>query len=175
MLLTIDDYNKINMHQLLQDMGREIVCQESPKEPGKHSRLWHHKDSFTILREKTGSETIEGLVLDLHAFKAAKSVGTSFSQSNTKAQCFQEYDKSSLEDQGNSLQQYHFGFPFLHRIDTALKNSNKTVLEISAFVRMHKLRLLQLSYVQLSGSYKECPKKTKMVVLEWVPFRIYTN
>ncbi|CAL5380258.1 unnamed protein product [Camellia sinensis] len=168
-LLTIDDYNKINMHQLLRDMGREIVRQESPKEPGKRSRLWHHKDSFTILREKTGSETIEGLALDLHAFKAAKSVGTSFSQNNTKAQRFQEHDKSSLEDQGNSLQQYHFGFPFLHRIDTALQNSNKIVLEISAFVRMHKLRLLQLSYVQLSGSYKEFPKTLKWLCWSGFP------
>ncbi|KAH7839122.1 hypothetical protein Vadar_022526 [Vaccinium darrowii] len=46
-------------------MGREIVRQESPKEPGKRSRLWHHKCSFKVLSEKTGTETIEGLCLDM--------------------------------------------------------------------------------------------------------------
>lgn len=107
-------------------------------------------------------------MLDLHAFKGAKFVGTSFSQNNTKAQHFQEHDKSSPEDQGNPLQQY-FGFPFLHQIDTALKNSNVMTLEISAFVRMHKLRLLRLSYVQLSGSHEEFPKKLKWLCWSGFP------
>ena len=41
------------MHQLVQEMGREIVRQESPKELGERSRLWNHKDSFNVLRENT--------------------------------------------------------------------------------------------------------------------------
>ncbi|XP_057497448.1 disease resistance protein RPV1-like [Actinidia eriantha] len=93
-LLTIDNYKKILMHQLLRDMGREIVRQESPKKPGKRSRLWHHKDSFTEV------------------------------------------------------------------------NSNEIVLEINALARMYELRLLQLCYVQLSGSYEEFPKK-----LRWLCWR----
>ena len=36
-------------------------------------------------------------------------------------------------------------------------NSIKVVLEMNAFTRMHKLRLLQLSHVQLTGCYKEFP------------------
>jgi len=42
-LITIYE-DTLVMHDLLQDMGREIVRQESPKEPGKRSRLWFHKD-----------------------------------------------------------------------------------------------------------------------------------
>ncbi|KAK2976635.1 hypothetical protein RJ640_024169, partial [Escallonia rubra] len=38
--------NKLMMHQLIQEMGKEIVRKESPKEPGRRSRLWRHKDSF---------------------------------------------------------------------------------------------------------------------------------
>ncbi|CAL5401805.1 unnamed protein product [Camellia sinensis] len=53
-LLTINEQNKLMMHRLLRDMGREIVRQESPKELGKCSRLWHNKDSFDVLRDKTG-------------------------------------------------------------------------------------------------------------------------
>ena len=38
--------NNITMHDLLQEMGREIVRQESMNDPGKRSRLWHHEDSI---------------------------------------------------------------------------------------------------------------------------------
>ncbi|KAK2974043.1 hypothetical protein RJ640_006235 [Escallonia rubra] len=44
--------NKLMMHQLIQDMGREIVKQESTREPGKRSRLWH-TEAFNVLGEKT--------------------------------------------------------------------------------------------------------------------------
>jgi hypothetical protein len=39
------------MHDLIEDMGREIVRQESPKEHGKRSRLWFHKDIVEVLEE----------------------------------------------------------------------------------------------------------------------------
>ncbi|XP_040996148.1 disease resistance protein RUN1-like [Juglans microcarpa x Juglans regia] len=39
------------MHNLLQDMGREIVRLESPLEPGERSRLWFHKDIREVLEE----------------------------------------------------------------------------------------------------------------------------
>lgn len=54
-LLTINEANKLMMHQLVRDMGREIVRQESPEEPGKRSRVWHHKDAFNVLRENAVS------------------------------------------------------------------------------------------------------------------------
>ncbi|XP_008232442.1 PREDICTED: TMV resistance protein N-like [Prunus mume] len=50
-LVTIDEFDKVHMHDLIHGMGREIVCQES-NEPWKRSRVWHHKDSFKILMEK---------------------------------------------------------------------------------------------------------------------------
>ncbi|XP_020414267.1 protein SUPPRESSOR OF npr1-1, CONSTITUTIVE 1-like [Prunus persica] len=52
------------MHDLIRGMGTEIVRLES-NEPWKRSRVLHHKDSFKILTEKNGTETIEGLVLDM--------------------------------------------------------------------------------------------------------------
>jgi hypothetical protein len=36
--------NIVTLHDLIEDMGKEIVRQESPKKPGKRSRLWFHKD-----------------------------------------------------------------------------------------------------------------------------------
>ncbi|XP_035546685.1 disease resistance protein RPV1-like [Juglans regia] len=64
-LISVDEHGKLWMHDLLQDMGREIVRQESPKEPGKRSRLWFHEDVRSVLEENTGPNEIEGIVLDL--------------------------------------------------------------------------------------------------------------
>lgn len=47
-LLTIDEHNKLIMHQILQDMGREIVREESPGDLGKRSRLWCAKESIDV-------------------------------------------------------------------------------------------------------------------------------
>ncbi|KAG6617682.1 hypothetical protein I3842_Q142200 [Carya illinoinensis] len=64
-LITIDDCNKFEMHDLVQDMGREIVREESPKEPGGRSRLWYHEDIRHVLEENTGTNQIEGILIDL--------------------------------------------------------------------------------------------------------------
>jgi len=50
-LVTTDCQNKLLMHNLIRDMGREIVCQESPKYPEKRSRLWFHEDVLNVLRK----------------------------------------------------------------------------------------------------------------------------
>ncbi|KDP25808.1 hypothetical protein JCGZ_22530 [Jatropha curcas] len=53
------------MHDLLQEMGWKLVRQESPKEPGKRSRLWLFEDIFHVMSKNTGTEDVEGLVLEL--------------------------------------------------------------------------------------------------------------
>ncbi|KAH9726919.1 ADP-ribosyl cyclase/cyclic ADP-ribose hydrolase [Citrus sinensis] len=42
--------NCLQMHDLLQEMGRQIVRQESEKEPGKRSRLWDPKEIRRVLK-----------------------------------------------------------------------------------------------------------------------------
>jgi hypothetical protein len=51
--LVTQSYKSLEMHDLLQEMGRKIVRQESPKEPGKHSRLWLHEDVCHVLKGNT--------------------------------------------------------------------------------------------------------------------------
>ncbi|KAI9077619.1 hypothetical protein K1719_040394 [Acacia pycnantha] len=48
-LVTVDEKNKLCMHDLLRDMGREIIREESPKDFGKRSRLWFHEDVINVL------------------------------------------------------------------------------------------------------------------------------
>ncbi|KAK9200336.1 hypothetical protein WN944_015533 [Citrus x changshan-huyou] len=67
-LIAIDSYIKITMHDLLEELGREIVRQESI-DPGNRSRLWHHEDIYEVLTYNTGTEKIEGICLDMSKVK----------------------------------------------------------------------------------------------------------
>jgi len=48
-LVTISQDNVISMHDILQEMGREVVRQESSEDPRKRSRLWDHDDICDVL------------------------------------------------------------------------------------------------------------------------------
>ncbi|KAG6637715.1 hypothetical protein CIPAW_11G197700 [Carya illinoinensis] len=63
-LLRIDSQHKLAMHDLIRDMGREIVREESYKYPGERSRLWFCNDVLSVLHKHTGSEAVEGLILN---------------------------------------------------------------------------------------------------------------
>ncbi|XP_042496515.1 disease resistance protein RUN1-like isoform X2 [Macadamia integrifolia] len=68
-LVIIDDMNKIKMHDLLRDMGREIVCEESPEKPGRRTRLWFHDDVCDVLVNHEGTKSVEGLILNMFNFE----------------------------------------------------------------------------------------------------------
>ncbi|XP_040998239.1 disease resistance protein RUN1-like [Juglans microcarpa x Juglans regia] len=64
-LITISKYGRlIFMHDLLKDMGREIVRQESPEEPEKRSRLWSPEDVRHVLEETKGTNKIQGILIE---------------------------------------------------------------------------------------------------------------
>ena len=60
-LLKISKNNKLWMHDLLRDMGRDIVRQESRDELGKSSRLWLYEDIDHMLK----NNTVRGYLLEL--------------------------------------------------------------------------------------------------------------
>ncbi|PRQ24760.1 putative TIR domain, winged helix-turn-helix DNA-binding domain-containing protein [Rosa chinensis] len=64
-LLAIDKDNLLCMHDLIADMGKEIVRQESPTEPGERSRLWFHKDVVHVLTEETGTSKVRGIKIKM--------------------------------------------------------------------------------------------------------------
>ncbi|XP_050142697.1 disease resistance protein RUN1-like isoform X1 [Malus sylvestris] len=83
-LVTVSECGWVNMHDMIRGMGREIVRLES-EEPEKRSRLWRHKDSFQVLREKNGSQTIQGLVLDMRMHPANSPINTNETALETNA------------------------------------------------------------------------------------------
>ena len=48
-LITVNRWNILSMHDLLQQMGMEIVRQESPQVPRKRTRLWCYEDALEVL------------------------------------------------------------------------------------------------------------------------------
>ncbi|KAI9092471.1 hypothetical protein K1719_027599 [Acacia pycnantha] len=63
-LIKIED-DRMFMHDLIKAMGKEIVRQESPNEPGKRSRLWCYEDILHVFEQNTGTCNVEVIVLDL--------------------------------------------------------------------------------------------------------------
>ncbi|KAH9679715.1 ADP-ribosyl cyclase/cyclic ADP-ribose hydrolase [Citrus sinensis] len=95
--LVIISNNKITMHDLLQEMGREIVRQESIKDSGKRSRLWHHEDIYQFLSKNTGSEIIEGISLDMSQVKEIRFNPSTFTKM-PRLRFFKFYNSISREN-----------------------------------------------------------------------------
>ena len=55
-LITILNDNALWMHDLLQELGQQIVQRQSPEEPGKRSRLWKEEEVCHVLIENTVSD-----------------------------------------------------------------------------------------------------------------------
>ncbi|CAL8997898.1 unnamed protein product [Prunus brigantina] len=124
-LVTVSKQNKLMMHDLLRDMGREIVYENAHGHPEKFSRLWKREDVTDVLSDESGTEEIEGVALDLR---------------------------------GNYL---------LWDLDLHW-DLDLTRFSAQAFTNMKKLRLLHLINVELTGEYKDFPKK--LIWLYWRRF-----
>ncbi|KAG5545352.1 hypothetical protein RHGRI_017727 [Rhododendron griersonianum] len=149
-LVTVDGYNKLVIHHLLQEMGREIVCQESPNEPGERSRLCNHKDSLNVLRHNTSARTVFGV--------------------NRKRSLEEFLDDSLLSNVWNSLKRYRLGILSQNSVGNPPADSNEITLETNAFAKMENLKLLKLGHVQISGSYENFPKKIRWLYWHGFPF-----
>nr|KYP54330.1 TMV resistance protein N [Cajanus cajan] len=64
-LVTISGNNFIDMHDLMQEMGKQIVREESIKNPGQRSRLWDPKEVYDVLTYNRGTSAVEGIWLDM--------------------------------------------------------------------------------------------------------------
>jgi hypothetical protein len=64
-LIKVNSIGEITMHDLLRDMGREVVRESSPKEPGKRTRIWNQEDAWNVLeQQKVGAQCIhESIVM----------------------------------------------------------------------------------------------------------------
>ncbi|XP_065633891.1 disease resistance protein RUN1 [Quercus suber] len=64
-LIIVTENNNLSMHDLIQQMGWEIVRQESPEVIEKRSRLLCYEDAPEILTENMGSNEVRGVIVCL--------------------------------------------------------------------------------------------------------------
>ncbi|TYJ16492.1 hypothetical protein E1A91_A10G257700v1 [Gossypium mustelinum] len=64
LLDSIDGYH-ISMHDMLEEIGKDIVRQKCKENPGKCSRLWFPEDVDQVLRYNQGTISIEGIKLNM--------------------------------------------------------------------------------------------------------------
>ncbi|OMP05536.1 hypothetical protein COLO4_08784 [Corchorus olitorius] len=67
------------MHDLLQEMGKDIVRQES-EDPGKRSRLWSPEDVYHVLKNNKGTESIKAISADMSQIKELQIHPATFEQ-----------------------------------------------------------------------------------------------
>ncbi|KAM7470190.1 hypothetical protein LguiA_008373 [Lonicera macranthoides] len=128
-LLERDGHKVLRMHRLIRDMGREIVRQES-HEVGGRSRLWHHGDSFRVLQNETGTNTVEGLILDM---RMVEEVGNT-----AKKRRYEEFHgKSILLKHASSLKRRLLGFVSGQSVSTTLTSLHEF---------LESLKILDLSF-----------------------------
>ncbi|KAF8015628.1 hypothetical protein BT93_H1215 [Corymbia citriodora subsp. variegata] len=68
-LVTIDNERNVQMNNLIQLMGQDIVKRECPDDPGRRSRLWCYDDVLEVLSKDTGTTAVMAIVLDLRTRK----------------------------------------------------------------------------------------------------------
>ncbi|XP_020999565.2 disease resistance protein Roq1 [Arachis duranensis] len=63
------DLHKVTLHDLIEDMGKEIYREQSSEVPGKCSRLWFHEDIVKVLEDYKGTSAIEIIHLEFPLFR----------------------------------------------------------------------------------------------------------
>ncbi|KAJ8759629.1 hypothetical protein K2173_009276 [Erythroxylum novogranatense] len=153
-LVTISEYDELDMHNLLQEMGREIVRQES-NDPRRRRRLWDAEEILGVFEgtEATESESIilnvsqiRDIVLDPNVFKRMPNLKflrfyTSFSQPSklhlTKGLCFLPSGLRYLYWDGYSLESLPTDFDAKELLVLYLPNSNiKQILKDGGKLKM---------------------------------------
>ncbi|XP_031380508.1 TMV resistance protein N-like isoform X2 [Punica granatum] len=60
-LVKITEDNEFQMHDLIKDLGRELVREECFGDPAKRSRIWSSKEAKELFKIKQEKENVEGL------------------------------------------------------------------------------------------------------------------
>ncbi|XP_048423050.1 LOW QUALITY PROTEIN: disease resistance protein RPV1-like [Pyrus x bretschneideri] len=93
-LITIE-HNELNMHDLLREMAKVIISGNSRRPLGEWSRLWNHQEVTDVLRDKSGTKEVEGLVVgspDFYPFRNLASFSTEAFANMKKLRLLQLYN-----------------------------------------------------------------------------------
>ncbi|GLJ36455.1 hypothetical protein SUGI_0732040 [Cryptomeria japonica] len=172
LLIKIGDDNRFRMHDLLRDLGRAIVADESPGNPGERSRLWKQKDVHKVITEKRGTQNVKYL---LHV---QESEGTILkkrclaSMNGLRYLCFNdtilmEGDTSKLSP---DLKWFKWKRCSLDVLPSQWNLEHLAILDLSSRSISHGSGL-QFSLKQLwtEQSHRKMPKNLKVLRVNWCP------
>ncbi|XP_048421708.1 disease resistance protein RML1A [Pyrus x bretschneideri] len=70
----------LEMHDLVQEMGRAIVLEQCIEEPGKRSRLFIAEDVYHVLKNRTGTSTVQAIFFNRSNIEELDLDGANFKQ-----------------------------------------------------------------------------------------------
>ncbi|MED6107802.1 hypothetical protein PIB30_017692 [Stylosanthes scabra] len=182
--------NKVNgivtMHDLIEDLGKEIVFETSPAMPGKRSRLWFYEDIIKVLEDNQGSSAIEIIYLEFPLFKGGevKWDGKAFKEMKNlktliiKNGCFSKSPKH-LPNSLRVLEWWrypseYFPYDFQPKELSVLKLHDNCFMS-SMLNSLFKLGSLKVLELEICDSLKEIPDVSNLQNLEELWFRRCSN
>ncbi|KAF3456164.1 hypothetical protein FNV43_RR00814 [Rhamnella rubrinervis] len=153
-LLHMDhDRNIVRMHDLLEEMGKEIVREESRNEPGGRSRIWLEDDFYHVLNNETGTEEVEAIPL-----YNLKSIDLSMSSKIRKLENFSLFpnlEKLNLDFCSN-LEEIDISNSDLKRLTSLSLSCRKSLNSLpTSMGGLESLKFLNLSYCSSLGNLPE--------------------
>eukprot|EP01018_Ginkgo_biloba_P005681 Gb_08935 [translate_table: standard] len=61
-LIKVSSDDRLEMHDILRDMGRSIVTKQNIDDVGKRSRMWDEKDVRKVFKQNRATESIQGIL-----------------------------------------------------------------------------------------------------------------
>ncbi|CAL5340719.1 unnamed protein product [Camellia sinensis] len=117
-----------------------------------------------------GTRIIEGLILDMNLLKEVKYSKLAFSV-NGKCRFEEFHNTSLLSNVDNSFKRHCVSIFSWKTIGTSPSISNQIALEVDAFSQMQKLKLLQLNFIRVNGSFVNFPKGLQWLSWHGFPFK----
>ncbi|KAG2411111.1 TMV resistance protein [Vigna angularis] len=96
-LISVVD-GRIVMHDLIQEMGQEIVRKECPQHPEKRSRLSKTEEICEVLRNNKGSDAIQCILADMSKMKRFKVHAQAFEMMNNLRMLMFYYSSNNVFD-----------------------------------------------------------------------------
>ncbi|CAN1342506.1 Disease resistance protein RUN1 [Linum perenne] len=172
--------NKVWMHDLMQQMGRKVVRQESWTDVGMRSRLWSAQEICPLLAKNMGTNKVEGIILDISEAKTASPLGVEAFQSMSRLRFLKEsklHFSGKLNTLSKELRVLHWYECPLKSLPADLYSCNLVELNLS-YNRLKNLWtgkqvLDNLKFMKLSYSRKltqtpdfQGTKNLKILILE---------
>ncbi|XP_028763131.1 disease resistance-like protein DSC1 [Neltuma alba] len=157
--------SRIFMHDLIQEMGWEIVREESIYDPGKRSRLWDANDIYRVLEHNLGTKAIQSITLNVAKIEELCLTPQVFAEmSELKLLSFSQNDVDEeilrlphgLESLPNELRFLHWDCCPLKSLPSTFRPESLVELNMTRS-RVEKLwdgalRLVNLKKIDLSNS-----------------------